>query len=76
MKKIISILGCGWIGKALKEELEDYKVHCLRRDMEENQKLNKYSCDVMVIAIPPRENYLEVLTQSIEQIEISTQVIF
>lgn len=76
MQKTISILGCGWVGQALKEELKSYKVHCLSRNIEENYKLDKYSCDTFVIAIPPRENYLEVLMQSIEQIETSTQVIF
>ena len=76
MKKTITILGCGWVGKALKEELTSYRTHCLTRNMEENNKLNKYSCDTLVIAIPPRENYLEVLTQTIEKIDASTQVIF
>ena len=76
MKKTISILGCGWVGQALKEELKSYKVHCLSRNLEENQKLNKYTCNTLVIAIPPRENYLEVLTQTIDNIESSRQVIF
>lgn len=77
MKKTISILGCGWVGNALKEELEpNYRVHCLSRNIQENERLHKYKCDTLVIAIPPRENYLEVLTLSIEKIDISTQVIF
>lgn len=76
MKKTISILGCGWVGQALKEELTNYKIHCLSRNIEENQKANKYTCDTLVIAIPPRENYLEVLTQTIAKIKTSTQVIF
>jgi glycerol-3-phosphate dehydrogenase len=77
MKKTISILGCGWVGQALKESLElTHHIHCLSRDIEENNKLNKYTCNTLVIAIPPRKNYLEVLTQSIEKIEASTQVIF
>jgi len=76
MKKTISILGCGWVGQALKEELRNEIVHCLSRNIDENDKLNKYTCDTLVIAIPPRENYLEVLTQTIEKIDVSTQVIF
>jgi len=76
MKKTISILGCGWVGQALKEELKSHTLHCLTRDMEENKRLNKYICDTLVIAIPPRENYREVLTQTMEEIETSTQVIF
>jgi hypothetical protein len=77
MKKTISILGCGWVGQALKKSLElTHHIHCLSRDIEENNKLNKYACNILVIAIPPRENYLKVLTQSIEKIDASTQVIF
>ena len=76
LQKTISILGCGWVGQALKEKLTSHKTHCLTRDIEENEKLNKYHCDVLVIAIPPKENYLEVLTQTIEKINSSTQVIF
>ncbi|CAA6825178.1 MAG: Unknown protein [uncultured Sulfurovum sp.] len=77
MKKIITILGCGWVGQALKETLQStYSVHCLSRNIKENEALNKYNCDTLIIAIPPRENYLEVLKQTIEKIELSTQVIF
>ncbi|HIP51222.1 MAG TPA: hypothetical protein EYG94_03955 [Campylobacterales bacterium] len=77
MKKTISILGCGWVGQALKEKLEPtHTVHCLSRNMEENLKTKKYVCSTLLIAIPPRENYLEVLTQTIEKINPSTQVIF
>ena len=77
MKKIISILGCGWVGEALKKELESSDtVHCLSRDMTENKEQNKYACHTLVIAIPPRENYLEVLTLTMNEIELSTQVIF
>ncbi|CAA6803381.1 MAG: Unknown protein [uncultured Sulfurovum sp.] len=77
MKKIISILGCGWVGEALKEALESsYTVQCLSRNMITNKEQDKYTCDTLVIAIPPRENYLEVLTLTMEQIEASTQVIF
>ena len=77
MKKIISILGCGWVGQVLAGKLKiECMVHCLSRDIEANEKEKFYACDVLVIAIPPRENYLEVLTQTIEKIETSTQVIF
>ena len=76
VQKIISIVGCGWVGQALKEELKSYKTHCLTRNIEENEKLNKYSCDTLVIAIPPKENYLEVIIQTVEKIDTSTQVIF
>jgi len=77
MKKTVSILGCGWVGEALKEEIEsNYEVNCLSREMTINKEQDKYSCDTLVIAIPPRENYLEVLSLTMEQIEPLTQVIF
>jgi len=75
--KIVSILGCGWLGKALSNFLDKkYSiVHCLDRDIENNDKEKKYRCDVLVIAIPPRDNYLEVLKETLLKIDISTQVI-
>jgi len=73
----VSILGCGWIGKVLAETIDTnkYKVHCLSRNIEENIKEDRYSCDSLVIAIPPRGNYLEVLIQTLEKISPDTQVI-
>lgn len=73
----VSILGCGWIGQALAETINTnkYKVHCLSRNSEENSKEDRYSCDCLVIAIPPRDNYLEVLTQTLKQTHPDTQVI-
>jgi len=77
MKKRVTILGCGWVGEALKEALEpNYSLHCLSRDITINKKQDKYICDTLVIAIPPRENYLEVLTLTMKEIAPSTQVIF
>jgi len=73
--KKISILGCGWVGKALKVSLED-NVCCLSRDVEANVQGDMYDCDVLVVAIPPRENYFEVLTLTLEKISEQTQVIF
>lgn len=73
MKKV-SILGCGWVGKALQVSLP-YDVHCLSRDSVANKKANLYRCDVLIIAIPPRDNYLEVLEQTLTCIEKNTQVI-
>ncbi|PHS36393.1 MAG: hypothetical protein COB07_12475 [Sulfurovum sp.] len=76
MKKI-SILGCGWVGKALLDALNTnkYKTICLSRDIEENSMRGGYNCDVLVIAIPPRECYLEVLREALGRVEASTQVI-
>jgi len=76
--KTISILGCGWIGKALKKKLstEGYSVYCLKRDIVENIQNEYYKVGVLVIAIPPKENYLEVLEQTLQNISLETQVIF
>lgn len=73
----VSILGCGWIGQALAESIDTnkYKVHCLSRNRDENSEADRYSCDSLVIAIPPRDNYLEVLTQTLAQTHPDTQII-
>jgi len=77
MKKTISILGCGWVGQALKEVIKSkYHVHCLDRNIDENLQKGYYDCDTLLIAIPPRENYLEVLRETLHYIEQDCQVIF
>lgn len=76
MKKV-SILGCGWVGKVLKDTLEvDYEVVCLSRDIVYNHQAKMYACDSLVIAIPPRDNYLEVLKETLEKVAVDTQVVF
>ena len=76
MKKV-SILGCGWVGKALIDTVNTnkYVTVCLSRDIEENSAQGSYDCDVLVIAIPPRNNYLEVLRETLGRVEAGTQVI-
>lgn len=76
MKKV-SILGCGWVGKALVKLLNTnkYDTLCLSRNIEENNIRGGYSSDVLVIAIPPRDNYLEVLKETLGRVEALTQVI-
>ena len=75
MKKV-SILGCGWVGAALKDILAtNYDVHAVSRDIEENQSRKIYHCDTLVIAIPPRDNYLEVLRETLGRVGAPTQVI-
>lgn len=77
MQKKVSILGCGWVGQALKESIEPhYHVNCLARDIGENLKNAYYESDTFLIAIPPRENYLEVLTETLQHIKSGCQVIF
>lgn len=75
MKKV-SILGCGWIGRALEALLcTEYEVHCLSRDIVANDMKGHYRCDTLVIAIPPRDNCLEVLRKTLCRLGGSTQVI-
>jgi len=79
MKKV-SILGCGWLGTALKEQLEkSYKVTCLSKDIGMNSMVGYYNCSTLVIAIPPStENYLSVLEDTIFSLESNNppQIIF
>jgi Trk K+ transport system NAD-binding subunit len=63
MNKKISILGCGWVGKALFDVLVlKHRVICLSRDVLTDEKLGYYNCDVFVIAIPPKEDIVTVLS--------------
>lgn len=72
----VSILGCGWVGKALQKKLSNtYQIYCLSRDIKANEDANMYDCDTLVIAIPPRDNYIEVLSKTLEKIDKSTQII-
>ena len=75
--KRVSILGCGWTGKALAESLEahSYKINCLSRDIKANEEAHMYACDTLVIAIPPRDNYIDVLEETLTKIDATTQVI-
>ena len=73
---MISILGCGWTGVALKDVLTtQYNVSCLSRDIDKNIKEGLYNCECLVIAIPPRDNYLEILHKTLSLLQVSTQVI-
>ena len=80
-KKQISILGCGWVGNALKKLLarQGHTVHCFSREIKLNISASFYDVDVLVIAIPPSaQEYLDVLEDAIYYLkkEKRTQVIF
>ena len=42
-----------------------YEIHYLSKDIETNINPKRYRCDVLVIAITPRGEYLENSTQTI-----------
>ena len=90
--KRVSIFGCGWVGKALLEELRhDYEVHCSVENQSSYDALEGekrfllsadnlyekifYDVDVLVIAIPPRGEYLETLTQLLSFLPSNRQLI-
>ncbi len=62
-KKKIAILGCGWVGSALKEKLESRgnEVNCLSRDVNMDTLVGFYACDALIIAVPPSEEYVDVI---------------
>jgi len=62
-KKKIAILGCGWVGSALKEKLESLgdEVNCLSRDVNMDTLVGFYACDALIIAVPQSEEYLDVI---------------
>lgn len=80
-KKKIAILGCGWVGKAVKENLETqgHEVNCLSRDINMDTLVGFYACDVLIIAIPPSDEYLDVIEDAYFSVAlneaIQTQVI-
>ena len=75
--KTISVLGCGWLGKALQYYLEEqgHRVQCLSRELDANKERGWYDCDVLVIAIPPRGEYLAVLKETLGLLKVGTQVV-
>ncbi len=81
-KKKIAILGCGWVGKALKEKLEllGHEVNCLCRDVNMDTLIGFYNCDALVIAVPPSDEYLDVIEDVYFSVSlneaIDTQMIF
>ncbi|MCF6245107.1 MAG: hypothetical protein L3J43_08715 [Sulfurovum sp.] len=81
-KKKIAILGCGWVGNALKEKLElaGDEVNCLSRDINMDTLVGFYACDALIIAIPPSDEYLDVIEDAYFSVSLNevldTQMIF
>ncbi|HIQ46633.1 MAG TPA: hypothetical protein EYH57_03330 [Sulfurovum sp.] len=80
-KKKIAILGCGWTGNALKEKLESegHEVNCLSRDIGMDTLVGFYAADALVIAIPPSDEYLDVIEDALFSVSLNevldTQII-
>ena len=75
-RKKLSILGCGWVGKAVPEKLSPtYDVICLSKNIEENIKNGAYTTDILLIAIPPRGEYIEVLEKTLGLLSSHTQIV-
>lgn len=81
-KKKIAILGCGWLGSALKAKLEALgdEVNCLCRDVNMDTLVGFYNCDALVIAVSPSDEYLDVIEDVYFSVSlneaIQTQMIF
>jgi nucleoside-diphosphate-sugar epimerase len=81
-KKKIAILGCGWVGNSVKESLQEqgHEVNCLCRDVNMDTLVGFYDCDTLIIAIPPSDEYLDVIEDAYFSISLNeallTQVIF
>ena len=75
-KKKIAILGCGWVGKALKEKLEPqgHEVNCLCRDVNMDTLVGFYNCDALVIAVPPSDEYLDVIEDAYFSVSLNEAI--
>ena len=61
MSKKIGIIGCGWLGKPLKEELsKEFDVECFDRQST-NDDSTFWQSDTLIIAINTKDNYLNTL---------------
>lgn len=65
MRKCISIIGCGWLGEPLAQELsKNYSVECFSR--ETTKELSPFwKCNTIIIAIHTKDNYLATLKKII-----------
>ena len=71
----VGIIGCGWLGKPLANELsKSYKVQCYSRT-ETKDKSDFYNNDLIIIAINTKDNYLQTLTKISKLTKPSTQII-
>jgi len=61
MRKTIGIVGCGWLGKNLSQQLSDsFDVECYKRATTD-AKPSFWQRDIIIIAINTKDNYLQSL---------------
>jgi len=74
---MVAILGCGWVGRALKSSLEQKRTEawCIPKERCADDGERIHACRVLVIAIPPRGTYLTTLEEVLALLRTDTQVI-
>ncbi len=74
---MVAILGCGWVGGALKASLEQESagVWCIPKERCTDDRQRIRACRVLVIAIPPRGTYLATLEEVLASLRADAQVI-
>jgi len=61
MNKTIGIIGCGWLGKKLSEQLSDsFDTECYKRDSTD-AKTSFWQRNIIIIAINTKDNYIQAL---------------
>ncbi|EQB39459.1 hypothetical protein M947_05555 [Sulfurimonas hongkongensis] len=75
MKKSIGIIGCGWLGKKLKEQLSNsFDTECYKRKTTDT-KISFWQRDIIIIAINTKNNYLQTLKKFSKLISNKTTII-
>ena len=74
---MVAILGCGWVGGALKDSLEQERIEvwCIPKERCEDDRKRICTCRVLVIAIPPRGAYLATVEEVLASLRADAQVI-
>lgn len=75
MKKGIGIIGCGWLGKKLQEQLADsFDLECYEREITDT-KSSFWQRDLIIIAINTKDNYLQTLKKISKLVADTTNLI-
>ena len=75
-KDLVCIVGCGWVGKALANELKkSYKVDCINRNYQA-KSASLQACKSLVVSIPARGDYLKSLKSLLQFVGKDVQIVF